>query len=309
MNILVTGGAGFIGRYVVNELVRNGHKVVIVDNLSNGRRENIPSEISFYEIDLNDKELGRVFYFERPDQVIHLAAQISVRRSMEAPIIDAQANILGTMNILECCIKNGVSKIIYTSSAAVYGNPQYLGIDEKHPTNPISFYGISKLVAEEYIKRYSQLYGINYIIFRLANVYGNCNSISGEGGVVYQFINSIISQQQPVVFGDGEQTRDLIYAEDVAKACSLALYKGCNETYNLGTGIQTSINEILNVISMQAKIDITPRILDSRVGDILHSYLNSKKVTSQLGWMPRYTLTDGICETLESIKQNNHRTD
>ena len=302
MKVLVTGGSGFIGKYVVDEIIRNGHAAVIVDNLSNGDCTNMNPKAVFYDIDVKDNMLEKVFMDEKPDKVIHLAAQINVSKSLESPAFDADVNILGTINTLECCIKSGVSKIIYSSSAAVYGNPLYLGVDENHPINPISFYGISKLVGEWYIMLYSKLYGMNYTIFRFSNVYGNCNKLTGEGGVIYQFINSIMNQRQPVIFGNGEQTRDLIYVKDVASACYLALHEECSELFNLGTGIQTSINQLLSIIYSKTGSDIAPEFLDFKMGDILHSYFDNSKVTDKLNWAPKYTLEDGMGETLNSMQ-------
>jgi UDP-glucose 4-epimerase len=303
MKVLITGGAGFIGKYVTNSIIKNGHTAVIVDNLSNGSFNNVNPKGIFYEINVNDNMLEEVFSYEKPDIVIHLAAQISVDKSIESPSYDAEVNILGTINLLECCIKSNVSKIIYSSSAAVYGNPFYLAIDEKHPVKPISFYGISKLAGEEYIKLYSKLYGLNYIIFRFSNVYGNCNNKMGEGGVIYQFVRNIMNNRQPVIFGNGEQTRDLIYVDDVAAACTLALNKGCNEIFNLGTGKQTSINQLLSIICSKTGIKSIPRFLDFKAGDILQSCFDNKKAVDRLGWTPSFTIEEGIGETLKSIQQ------
>jgi len=304
MKVLVTGGAGFIGKYVVDGIIRSGHTAVIVDNLSNGDCNNINPKAVFYDIDVKDNMLEKVFKDEKPDKVIHLAAQINVSKSIESPVFDADVNILGTINTLECCIKSGVSKIIYSSSAAVYGNPLYLGLDENHPINPISFYGISKLVGEWYIMLYSKLYGLNYTIFRFSNVYGNCNKLTGEGGVIYQFINSIMNHRQPVIFGNGEQTRDLLYVKDVASACYLALYEECNEIFNLGTGMHYIPFPYKCIIYSKTGANIAPKILDFKTGDILHSYFDNSKVTDKLGWAPKYTLEDGIGETLNSMKQS-----
>lgn len=304
MKVLITGGAGFIGKFVVNSVINSGHTVAVVDNLSTGEMANVNKQASFYEMDIRDSKMQKIVHREKPDVLIHLAAQISVNKSMEQPILDAEVNISGTINILNCCVKECIKKVIYFSTAAVYGNPLYLGIDENHPVDPISCYGISKLAGEEYIRLYSRHYGLKYTIFRLSNVYGYCRNKTTEGGVVYRFLESIVNQKEAVIYGDGRQTRDFVYVDDVAAACSKAIDSGDNETFNLGTGTATSINELIDIIRLRTGSKTVPRRSNFRTGDILHSYFDNSKITNSLGWKPGYTLEDGINETLTFIYGN-----
>ena len=245
MRILVSGGAGFIGSHIVDRLIELKHHVCIVDNLFTGKEDNINNEATFYKCDITEMEkLKIIFKVEKPEVVIHHAAQIDIQTSLKNPALDAKINIIGTINILECCREFGVRKIIYPSSAAVYGKPKYLPVKENHEVNPISFYGISKHTPEHYIKAYSQLYGIKYIIFRYANVYGERQDPKGEGGVVSIFVDKLLNNETPFIFGNGEQTRDFIYVKDIAEANILALYKGDNEIMNISSNKATTVNEL-----------------------------------------------------------------
>ncbi|WP_434643734.1 SDR family oxidoreductase [Thermoanaerobacterium thermosaccharolyticum] len=299
MNILVTGGAGFIGSNIVDLLVDNGNDVVVVDNLFTGKKENINKKARFYNVDITDNDLYKVFENEKIDIVIHHAAQIDIQRSINDPVFDAKVNIIGTINLLECCKKYGIKKIVYASSAAVYGDPEYLGVDEKHAVNPISYYGISKHTPEHYIKVYNELYGLKYTILRYANVYGIRQDPKGEGGVISIFIDKMLSGKSPVIFGDGKQTRDFIYVKDVAKANILALEKGDNEIINISTNRSTTINELVEIMNKLMEEPLEPIHKEPRRGDILHSYLDNKKAKDVLGWKPDYELEDGLKETIE----------
>lgn len=242
MKVLVTGGAGFIGSHIVDQLIEEGYEVCIIDNMSHGKKENINKNAKFYKIDIRDKEIINIFKKEKPDYVIHEAAQISVQNSMINPIEDAEINILGSINILEACRKVNVKKIIYPASAAIFGEPEYLPIDESHPLNMISSYGVSKHTVEHYLKVYKELYGINYSILICSNVYGPRQDSSGEGGVVSIFFDKILKGQVPTIFGDGEQVRDFVYVKDVVMANSMMLKTDKCGIYNLCTNTKTTIN-------------------------------------------------------------------
>ncbi|MEA4961770.1 NAD-dependent epimerase/dehydratase family protein [Lutispora sp.] len=296
--VLVTGGAGFIGSAVVDLLLSNGHKVVVVDNLSNGNMDNVNKASIFYNMDITDLKLSNIFEIERPQYVIHMAAQINVEKSIKDPISDANINIIGSINILECCRRSGVQKIIYSSTAAVYGNPLYLGIDEKHELNPISFYGISKYITERYIKLFNALCGLNYTILRYSNVYGIRQSISGEGGVIPCFIMHMLKGEKPTIYGNGDQTRDFIYVDDVARANILALEKGDNEIFNIGTGIEVSINDLLKSLSSIIG-DCIPLYKREKKGDIRYCYFDIRKSSGILGWEPEYMLKEGLDNTIQ----------
>lgn len=303
MKVLVTGGAGFIGSHVVDLLIENGYEVVIVDNLSTGKEEFINKKAIFYKKDLTDDDLYEIFEKEKPDYVIHQAAQIDVQRSVDDPVFDAKVNILGTVNLLESCRKSGIKKVIYASSAAVYGNPEYFPIDEVHKINPISYYGISKHTPEHYFEVYRQLYGLKYTILRYANVYGIRQDPKGEGGVISIFIDKMLKGERPIIFGDGNQTRDFVYVKDVAKANLLALKRGDNEVVNISTGKPTSINELVEIMNKIMNTSLESIYTEPRKGDIVHSYLDNKKALEVLGWKPEYSLEDGLRETIEYYKR------
>lgn len=296
--VLVTGGAGFIGSHIVDELVKEGAEVVVVDNLSTGCRENVNLKATFYEVDIRDEELKNVFKKEDIDYVIHQAAQIDVQKSIQKPTFDAQNNIGGTINLLEACREYEIKKIIYASSAAVYGTPEYLGIDEDHPVNPISIYGISKHTPEHYIKTYRQLYDLDYTILRYANVYGPRQDPKGEGGVISIFVDAMLQGERPTIFGDGKQTRDFIYVKDIAQANLAALKQADNEVLNISCHDQTSINELVTEMNHILDTDLKPKYEAERPGDIRHSYLTNHKAIKALDWQPEYDLEAGLRATL-----------
>ncbi|MGA8942238.1 MAG: SDR family oxidoreductase [Thermoactinomyces sp.] len=306
MKILVTGGAGFIGSHIVDLLVARGDQVVTIDNLSSGKKEQVHPAAKLVEMDLTDPELVHVFERERPEAVIHQAAQIHVNTSVEDPILDANINIIGSINLLEACRKTGVKKIVYASSAAVYGNPEYLPIDEKHPVAPLSGYGISKHTVEHYLEVYSQLYGLKYTALRYANVYGLRQDPRGEGGVISILVDKYLQREPFTIFGDGEQTRDYIYVEDVARANLAALTAGDGQILNIGTGVQTTLNQVLALFDEIASYQNRKLNGPDRPGDIRHSYFDNRKACSTLNWQPKYSLREGLHKTY-AYYQNEYR--
>lgn len=297
MKILVTGGAGFIGSNIVDALIEQGHEVSVVDNLSTGNQDNLNPHAKFYQTDITDPELAQVFDQVRPEVVIHHAAQIDVQTSLHNPLLDAKINIIGTINILEQCKTFEVRKIIYASSAAVYGPPEYLGVDEVHPLNPISFYGISKHTPEHYIQVYSGLCGLDYTIFRYSNVYGIRQDPKGEGGVICIFLDKLLRGETPTIFGDGEQTRDFIYVKDIVSANMAALNQGSGNLINISNNEQISVNDLLRKMCGIMGKEFSPNYIHARQGDIEHSRLTNLKAIEKLQWQPKYTIDQGLKET------------
>jgi len=298
MKVLVTGGAGFIGSHVVDLLVQSGCRVSVVDDLSTGRFENINPRVNFYKHDIRDQYMEETLVREKPEAVIHLAAQADVQRSLKAPRADAEINILGTLNLLTACAVCGVGKVVYASTAARYGNPCRLPLDESHPARPQSPYGVSKYAVEHYLRVYREVYGINYTVLCYANVYGPRQDASGEGGVVAIFIDRLIKGESPHIFGDGEQTRDFIYVKDVAAANMAALSRGGEGVFNVGTGAGSSVNHLFRELKKITGSALEPVYQPPRPGDITPSYLANENTCASLGWRPRYSLVEGLRQTV-----------
>lgn len=304
MAVLVTGGAGFIGSHIVDKLIEKGYDVCIVDNLLSGNIENVNPKARFYKIDIRDN-LENIFKENKIEYCIHQAAQVSVSKSMEDPILDCSINILGTLNLLGFCAKYKVKKFIYASSAAVYGEPQYLPINENHPKKPTSFYGISKLTAEKYVEIFANMYGFEYVIFRYSNVYGPRQDPFGEGGVVSIFCERMQNGKDVMIFGDGSQTRDFIFVEDVAEANCLALESPIKGTFNLSTNRSVSVNELFRIISSLTGYQKSPVYTNERPGDIKHSTLDNGLLENVLSWTPKYLLREGLEKTIEYFKNKS----
>jgi len=299
--ILVTGGAGFIGSHIVDKLIENTHDVIILDNLTTGNKNNINPKAEFVNADIRDKDLNEKINFKDVEVIIHQAAQINVRSSVENPMHDANINVLGTINILEMMRKYDINKIVFASSGgAVYGEPNYLPVDEDHPITPLSPYGLSKYVGEEYIKLYNRLYGIEYAILRYSNVYGERQDPRGEAGVISIFIDKMLKNQSPIIFGDGNQTRDFVYVGDVAKANLMAL-NWKNEVVNIGTGKETSVNELYKIIANELNYKNEPIYDKPREGEVYRIFLDIKKAQN-LGWIPDVDLKEGIKKVINWMR-------
>jgi UDP-glucose 4-epimerase len=296
MKVLVTGGAGFIGSHVVDLLLESGHGVAVVDDLSTGRRENLNEDAVFYELDVCSQELEKIFKKEKFEVVVHQAAQINVRKSLSDPVFDARVNVLGSLNLLECCRKNGVERVVYASSGgAVYGEPEYLPADERHPVNPLCPYGASKYAVEKYLNMYHVNYGLDYIALRYGNVYGPRQDPLGEAGVVAIFTNKLLVGEAPVINGDGKQTRDFVYVGDVAKANLLALKARTEEgVFNIGSGVETSVNEIAKHLLDLTGSKVKPTHGPGIKGEVRRIYLNVGLAGRGLKWVPEVELEDGL---------------
>ncbi|WP_028608741.1 NAD-dependent epimerase/dehydratase family protein [Paenibacillus harenae] len=300
MRILVTGGAGFIASHIAERFVHDGHQVTVLDNLSHGKIRHIPPRVHFLQAELASPEVEDLFKTLKPEIVCHHAAQIDVVTSMKQPLADAGTNILGTLALLLHCRNYGVQKFIYASSAAVYGTPMYLPIDEKHPVKPLSCYGISKHTPEHYIEAFSNLYGLDYTILRYANVYGPRQDPTGEGGVISIFLNKIERGEAPVIYGDGQQTRDFIYVKDIVSANAAALTRGSRQILNVSCNQATSVLELLQLLAVLTGKTIVPAYKPALPGDILHSVLNNRAAISALNWSPEYSVPEGLKDTLTS---------
>lgn len=304
MKILVTGGAGFIGSHIVDLLIKNNYDVCIIDDLSHGNIANVNPKATFYKCNIKSNKLINILRIENPEVIIHEAAEISVSDSIMYPIKDAETNIIGTLNILEGARKINVKKIIYASSSAVFGKAMYFPIDENHPSNMISNYGVSKQTAENYLKVYKKLYGLNYIILRYSNVYGPRQKSSGQGGVIPIFCREILKNNSPFIYGDGNQTRDFIYVKDVAKANLLSAQSNLSGIFNVSSNKSISINQLFKYISSILNKNIIPIYKEKMNGDIKDSLISNKKIFNKLGWKPEYKILEGLKETVQFYKSH-----
>ena len=305
MRILVTGGAGFIGSHVVDTFVTAGHDVAVVDNLwehGGGRRDNINQRSHFFHRDIRDVDVASVFNAFKPEIVAHFAAQHSVAVSTKNPRYDADVNVSGLLNILELSARHGVRKVIFASSSATYGTPKYLPIDEAHPQNPESPYGISKMVAEHYLRYFAESGGPAFTALRFGNVYGPRQDPSGEAGVIAIFASRILSGQPIRVDWDGEQQKDYVYVGDVAHAAALSLQAGDGQCINIGTGVGTSVNVLHRAIAGVVGRDVEVEHAPKRTGDIRTCIFAIEKAKSVLGWQPQVDLASGIANTVEFFR-------
>jgi len=303
MKILVTGGAGFIASQIADAFINEGHEVHILDNLSTGFEKNINPKAKFIKSDISSTSINELFLKEKYDVVNHHAAQIDVRKSVADPVFDANTNILGTINLLQACIKTGVKKFMFASTGgAVYGEQEYFPADENHPTNPVSPYGITKLAIEKYLYFYKNEYGLNYTILRYANVYGPRQNPFGEAGVVAIFVNKLLKNENPVINGDGKQTRDYVFVEDVVKANVITLESETSDIFNIGTGIETSVNDLFNRLNSIGGKKAKEKQGPAPKGEQLRSVITSNKLFNQFNWKPSMHIDEGLKKTFESFK-------
>ncbi len=304
MNICVTGGAGFIGSHLVDRLIKEGHRVQVIDNLSSGLREFVNPKAEFVELDIRDVKILDVFQDFQPDYVFHEAAQTVVGESMVNPTEDCDINLMGLLNLLQASVKVGVKKFLMPSSAAVYGDLETLPLTEELQGIPRSCYGLTKLTTEGYLRIYEESFGLPYICYRYANVYGPRQGNGGEGGVISIFCEQVAKGETLVVYGDGTQTRDFVYVDDVVEANLLGLRDDVTGIINVSTGTGISLNDLMNTLEEITNTIINREYQEPRIGDIKHSLLSTEKASKVLGYAPTWSLRDGLEKTYHYVKDN-----
>jgi UDP-glucose 4-epimerase len=303
MKILITGGAGFIGSHIADLLIENNHEIIIIDNLSTGKNENINEKSKFYNEDLsNHEKIKEILLNEKPEIIYHLAAQLDVRKSLEDPVYDAKINIINALNLLEIAIKIKLKHFIFSSTGgAIYGETENIPTTEENKELPVSPYGCAKLSIEKYLNYYSKVYGLKYTALRYSNVYGPRQNYKGEGGVIAIFLNKMLENKTPIIFG-GKQTRDFVYVKDVANANLLALNDNRSDNYNVGTGTEISINQLFQEINNYFNNKFIPEILEMRKGEQKRSCISSIKIKENLKWFPKTDIKTGLKETFNWYK-------
>jgi len=302
MRILITGGAGFIGSNVADAFIAAGHDVAIVDDLSSGSGDNVHGGARWYRVDIGDAELDAVFAEERPEIVCHHAAQVSVRRSVEAPQADAQVNVLGSLNLFEAARRHGARRLVFASTGgAIYGEQTGAAADEAHPCRPRSPYAVAKLAVEHYLDYYCATFGLQAVVLRYANVYGPRQDPHGEAGVVAIFMQRILAGLAPTIYGDGEQVRDFVYVDDVVganlAALDVATVHGEMAIFNIGTGRATSVNALWRIITGIARPSVSAYHEPARSGDLRRSVLDAGRAARGLGWRPVVDVEGGLART------------
>jgi UDP-glucose 4-epimerase len=305
VRIIVTGGAGFIGSHIVDAYLNAGHEVLVLDSLwehGGGRRINVPERANFIHMDIRDQGVARIFHEFKPQVVSHHAAQHSVAISSRDPKYDADVNVIGMLNVLEASVKNGVKKVIFASSGATYGTPDRLPMDERTPQRPESPYGITKMVAEHYLRFYKNEKGLDFTALRYGNVYGPRQDPNGEAGVIAIFIGKFLKHEGVRIDSDGEQTRDYIYVKDIAQLNVLALDRGSGGCYAIGTNTRTSVNDIyrtlVEISGFEAPITKAPR----RPGDARDAQFDAALAKKELGWKAQTKIADGMRETYDYFR-------
>lgn len=306
MRILVTGGAGFIGSNTVDALVATGaHEISVIDDLSAGKPDQVNPSARFYKADIRDAgEVGRIVASERPEVMIHFAAQMDVRRSVADPTADAQVNLVGFLNLMEAGRQHGLRRVVFSSTGgAIYGEQDFFPADESHPCRPLSPYGVAKFATESYLYFYGAQYGIDYAAMRYANVYGPRQDPHGDAGAVAIFCGRLLENKSVTIFGDGEQTRDYVYVGDVVRANVAAVSAAVTGAINIGTGIETSINRLYQTLAGVAKSGQAAAYAPGRPGEQKRSAISAGRAERELGWKSQVMLEEGLRRTYEFFRQ------
>lgn len=303
MKILLTGGAGFIGSNLADRLVDEGHDLVVLDDLSSGKRERVPAGANLYQMELDTRWLDRVVEREKPEATFHLAAQVSVRRSVADPLFDAHVNIMGSIGLIEACRKHDVRRFIFASTGgAIYGDADRIPTPESSPAAPVSPYGTAKLSVEHYLHCFHEIYGLSYAALRLANVYGPRQDPHGEAGVVAIFSRALLAGETPTINGDGTQTRDYVYVGDVVEAFVAALTSDPCGAYNVGTGVETNVNDLYQMIAAAVGSTDPGRHGPAMRGEQRRSGVDPTQMEKTMGWRPKVSLAEGIPQTVDFFK-------
>jgi len=302
VKVLVSGGAGFIASHVVDSLIEAGHQVVVIDDLSTGKEENLNPRATFYKLDIRSERVAEIFAAEKPEMVNHHAAQMDVRRAVREPAFDASVNVLGALNLLESGRRFGTQKFVFASTGgAVYGEPDKLPVDESQPIAPLSPYGLTKFVFEQYLALYRRLYGLAFTVLRYPNVYGRRQDPRGEAGVVAIFTGQLLRGETPTIFGDGSKTRDYVHVRDVVAANLLVLdflNGDQGEVFNLGWGQEVSDRRIFDTVCQAVGVRLEPHFAPFRPGEIQQISLDAGKISKRLGWEPKVRLEEGVAEVV-----------
>jgi UDP-glucose 4-epimerase len=305
MKICVTGGAGFIGSHLADRLVDRGDEVVIIDNLLTGNRQWVSPKARFLEMDIRDPKIPKLFEQERFELLIHFAAQMDIRTSTRDPKFDADINILGTLNLFESARQTGVQQVVFSSTGgALYGDASVMPTPEDYPAWPVSPYGVAKLTVEHYLYYYKTVFHLPSLILRFANVYGPRQNPHGEANVVAIFIQKLLNGEQPIINGDGTQTRDYLYVGDLVDAAMRGIEQGAEGTYNLGTTIETDVNHIFDRLVVLSGVPKDPAFGPAKEGEQMRSQLAIAKAERELGWKPQTSLDLGLKQTVEFFREH-----
>jgi UDP-glucose 4-epimerase len=312
MRVLVTGGAGFIGSTLVDRLLAEGYDVDVVDDLSTGALTNLAEaraqrsrRITFQRFDIRSPAISELLEHRKPEVVFHLAAQADVRVSVARPAFDAEVNVLGSLNVIHGALRSGARKVVFAGSGGtLYGVPESVPTREGHPQRPLSPYGVAKKAVGDYLHYYREIHGLEYSVLALANVYGPRQNQLGEAGVVTIFANKLLHGERPTIYGDGEQTRDFVYVDDVVDAFVRAADKGDGLLCNIGTGIETSVQQLYDVMARATGFNEPARYAPARTGELTRSALDPARAAIHLGWTPFSSLDEGLGRSIEWFRRN-----